>query len=133
MSITIELTEEEEARLRAEAERTDTDPAEYMRRLWLAKSLIERDEQGRPFLAGTRIRVSLFVECVQTAPYTPAQIVQEVFPHLSLDQVLAALTFYEEHTEEIERERQADRLAIEASRAQANQPSREAYLRRRSA
>ncbi len=58
---------------------------------------------GEPIIAGHRIPVRAIVESVRLG-YTPQEIAANMYPQLTLEQVLAALDFYEENHEEIDRE-----------------------------
>ena len=65
---------------------------------------------GKPRIAGTRIRVQDIVLWTEQGQ-SPDEIVTD-FPHLSLADVHAALAYYFDHREEIERNiREADELA----------------------
>lgn len=63
---------------------------------------------GKPILAGTRIKVSDVVIEVKRMGMTPDEVVQ-AHPHLSLAQVHAALAYYDNHMDDIEREIAEDR------------------------
>lgn len=72
---------------------------------------------GLPRIEGHRIAVHDIAECVHQG-YTPEQIAsEEVYPQLSLAQVYAALHYYYEHKEEIDREIAED-IAYVKQRAQ---------------
>ena len=58
---------------------------------------------GLPRIEGHRIAVHDIAEYVQQG-YNAERIVSEVYPHLSLAQVAAAIHYYYEHQEEIDRE-----------------------------
>ncbi len=130
MTITIDLTPEEEARLQAEARGQGLEASEFLRRLWLGESLIVRDGEGCPTLSGTSVRVSLVVSMHKVQGHTAEEIAEDVFPHLSLHQVQSALRYYERHKGEIEAELEAEQRLIHDLRAKSDQPSREEYLRR---
>ena len=77
---------------------------------------------GKPCIAGTRIRVWDVHVWHELQGLSPAEIVAE-FPQLQLADVYAALAYFHDHREEIERQmEEADRFA-EALRAAAG-PSR---------
>ncbi|MBX7165932.1 MAG: DUF433 domain-containing protein [Pirellulales bacterium] len=59
-----------------------------------------RDGQPRPYIAGTRIRVQDIVSDHERHGLSPEQIVRE-YPHLSLAQVHAALSYYFDHRDEV--------------------------------
>lgn len=56
--------------------------------------------QGEPIIRGTGIRVRILVEYWRLD--TPPQELLQYFPHLTLAQVLDALSYYEDHQEEID-------------------------------
>ena len=56
---------------------------------------------GRPVIKGTRIPVWLIVGWFKDG-YSPEQIQQEIYPHLSLAQIYDALSYYHDHTAEID-------------------------------
>ncbi len=58
---------------------------------------------GLPRIEGHRIAVHDIAEYIQQG-YTADRIVSEVYPHLSLAQVAAAIHYYYEHQEEVDRE-----------------------------
>src|SRR6266852_4412289 len=55
---------------------------------------------GQPRIAGTRIKVKHVYVWVENMGMTPAQIVAE-YPHLTMAQVHAALTYYWSHQDDI--------------------------------
>lgn len=67
---------------------------------------------GEPIIRGTRIPVRAIVENSQLG-YTPVEIL-DCLPHLSLEAIYDALSYYDDHTKEIEeyieRNRVPDRL-----------------------
>lgn len=64
---------------------------------------------GRPRIAGTRVRVCDVAEARYFHKYTPEEIAgEDVFPHLSLADVYAALAYYHDHKEEIEAQQRED-------------------------
>jgi uncharacterized protein (DUF433 family) len=62
-----------------------------------------RSGQSRTFIVGTRVRVLDVYALAELQGQTPDQIV-EAFPHLSLAQVHAALSYYFANRDEIVRE-----------------------------
>lgn len=76
---------------------------------------------GKPRIAGSRIQVKHLVIMHERQGMTPAEIVAE-FPHLTLGDVYAALTYYHDHREALNAEIAADRAWYEEQRAK--QPSR---------
>lgn len=62
---------------------------------------------GRACIDGTRIRVADLV-CLQRQGHPPEKML-EVYPSLNLAQVYAALSYYHENSQEIERALEEDR------------------------
>lgn len=58
---------------------------------------------GKPRIAGTRIKVEQVVIWHERIGMSPEEIVSE-WPHLTLADVHAALTFYHDHRDEIDRD-----------------------------
>ncbi|MGH7140193.1 MAG: DUF433 domain-containing protein [Pirellulales bacterium] len=58
---------------------------------------------GKPRIAGTRIRVEDIVVWHELQGKSPNEIIAD-FPHVSLADVHAALTYYFDHREEIQRQ-----------------------------
>jgi uncharacterized protein (DUF433 family) len=67
---------------------------------------------GRPCVAGTRIRVQDIYSWHDTDGFSPGEIVSR-FPQLTLADVYAALSFYWDHRDEIQRQIRADQEFIE--------------------
>jgi uncharacterized protein (DUF433 family) len=75
---------------------------------------------GKPRIAGTRIKVEQVVIWHERMGMRPEQIVSE-WPHLTLADVYAALTYYHDHRDEIDRDLdEGERLFEELK---ARQPS----------
>jgi uncharacterized protein (DUF433 family) len=55
--------------------------------------------QGEPIIRGTGIRVRILVEYWRLD--TPVEELLQYFPHLTLAQILDALSYYEDHHEEL--------------------------------
>ncbi len=72
---------------------------------------------GRPRIAGHRIRVQDVVVWTEQGQ-SPDEIVAD-FPQLSLADVYAALAYYHDHREEIDRQMREDDQFVERMRAQA--------------
>ncbi|HJT31572.1 MAG TPA: DUF433 domain-containing protein [Pirellulales bacterium] len=70
---------------------------------------------GKPRIAGTRIRVEDVVVWHELQGKSPNEIVAN-FPHLSLADVHAALTYYFDHREEIQRQMREARELSSAMR-----------------
>lgn len=77
---------------------------------------IEIDDRGVAYIAGSRSKVWMIVVDIFRRGYTPEQEVDH-FPHLSLAQVHAALSYYFDHKDEIDRHIQ--RVDDEFEKAQA--------------
>lgn len=73
---------------------------------------------GKPCIAGHRIAVHDIAVSHQQG-VTPEQLVSEIYPTLNLAEVYAALLYYYEHKDEIDREIQDEATDIQA-RAQAD-------------
>jgi uncharacterized protein (DUF433 family) len=58
---------------------------------------------GEPRIADHRIRVRDVVAARDQGGYTPEEIAASVYPGLTLAQVYAALAYYEDHRDEIDR------------------------------
>ena len=75
---------------------------------------------GKPRIAGTRIKVEQVVIWHERIGMSPEKIVSE-WPHLTLADVYAALTYYHDHRDEIDRDlAEGERLFEELT---ARQPS----------
>jgi uncharacterized protein (DUF433 family) len=87
----------------------------------VTQSYIELDETGRPWVAGTKVKVIEVVLDHTAYGFSPAEIHFQ-HPHLSLAQIHAALAYYYDHQSEIDAEIQ--RQAVEArSLAEENRDS----------
>ena len=64
---------------------------------------IELDERGIAYIDGTQTKVLTVVRNKQVSRDTPEQL-RANMPHLSISQVYAALAFYHDHREEIDRQ-----------------------------
>ncbi|MCC7366359.1 MAG: DUF433 domain-containing protein [Dehalococcoidia bacterium] len=67
-------------------------------------TLIERTPGvvgGRPRIAGTRISVDHIARCWKQG-YTPDELVNDMYPHLTLEGVYATLAYYFANRDEIE-------------------------------
>jgi len=63
---------------------------------------------GKPRIAGRRIRVQDIAVAYEQQGMTPAAIVEDYTPSISLADVHAALAYYYEHPEDIRQQNQAD-------------------------
>lgn len=66
-------------------------------------SHIELDDRGRPWIAGTKVKVVEVVLDHTAYDFSPAEIHLQ-HPHLSLAQIHAALSYYYDHRAEIDAE-----------------------------
>jgi uncharacterized protein (DUF433 family) len=92
------------------------------------------DDQGVPYIEGTTMKVIELVRVWQTTGQSPEQL-REEFPHLTMEQVYAALSYYHGHQAELDadmerREELADRLREELGQHPAAERIREARRRR---
>ena len=98
MSLTLELTPEQEQRLKTEAAQRGMEASAYALTLLTgaeAEPHLRLDEQGIPWIAGTGTKV---VEVVRN--YLGGMNAEEIaaeFPHLTPASVHAALRFYYDH------------------------------------
>ena len=63
---------------------------------------IELDDRGRPWIAGTKVKVVEVVLDHTACGFSPAEIHLQHPHHLSLAQIHAALTYYYDHQAEID-------------------------------
>ena len=82
---------------------------------------------GKPCVAGTRIRVWDIHVWHDLRGMTPAEVVAE-FPHLSVADVYAALAYYHDHRQEIERQALEDEEVVAKLEAEQG-PTRYTRLR----
>jgi len=71
---------------------------------------------GEPRIAGHRIRVRDIVAARDFGGFTPEEIAATVYPDLTLGEVYAALAYYEDHREEIDRAGRDEARTIEEFR-----------------
>jgi uncharacterized protein (DUF433 family) len=77
---------------------------------------IALDERGRARLAGHRIKVRHIIGLMRAQGYTAEQLQSEAYPHLSLGQIYAALAYYHDHREQIDREIEEEEEFFERER-----------------
>ena len=70
------------------------------------------DEQGRPWIDETRIKV-IEVVMPHLAQGWSAETLHDNYPHLSLAQIYAALGYYHDHKAEIDRQMEEDNRRAE--------------------
>jgi uncharacterized protein (DUF433 family) len=75
-----------------------------------------RSGQSRAFIAGTRVRVQDIYAQAEIHGRAPEEIAQD-FPHLTLGQVHAALSYYFDHRADILREVAEDRIFTDSLKA----------------
>jgi uncharacterized protein (DUF433 family) len=98
---------------------------------WVIDRLIypEPDEaaieinDGVPYIRGTRMKIRLIAEELRNGA-GPVQIM-EAHPHLTLDQIRAAIGYYRAHTQEIDAQIAELHRSREANRRPSSAPSRE--------
>lgn len=85
------------------------------------REIVQTDDvlSGKPRIDGTRTGVHHVVPYVLEDKYTVSEVAHSVFDHLSEGDVLAALRYYLNHTEEIEAIREQERQVIEEHRSEA--------------
>ncbi len=76
------------------------------------------------------MRVSLLVSMKRAQGYTLEEVNTVAFPHLDMDQILAALTYYGKHQKQIEAELEEEHRLFEELRAKSDQPARSALKKR---
>ena len=81
---------------------------------------IQVDDRQVARIAGSRIKVMHLVMEVQANGYMPQQL-HEQFPHLKLAQIYAALTYYHDHKEQVDRQINEATQLVEQLRAQAEE------------
>ncbi len=79
---------------------------------------------GKPCIAGTRIRVQDIWTWHELQGLTPEEIVTQ-FPQVSLADVHAALTYYHDHREEIQRQIKESKDLVNTLRVANSSPLRE--------
>src|SRR5437867_9468870 len=92
----------------------------------VAHSLIELDEQGVAWISGTKVKVIEVVVDKLAHGSSPEELHFQ-YPHLSLAQIHAALSFYHEHETELEDE--IERRLLQVNELAAREP--DSPLRRR--
>lgn len=63
--------------------------------------VIQSRNQPRPVIKGTRIGVEVIAGYSQ-AGYTPQEIAADILPHLTLAQLYDALSYYEDHRDQLD-------------------------------
>ena len=87
---------------------------------------IALDEQGRPFVEGTRIKIVELMAWARANGWGAEELAQQ-YPHLSLAQIHAALSYYYDHQPAIDQE--INRLDHEFAEHRRN-ASQEAFAKR---
>ena len=62
---------------------------------------IKLNNKGVPIIAGTGIKVVLFIEAQLARGYSPSDL-REQYPHLSMEQIHSALAYYRDHKAELD-------------------------------
>ena len=86
-----------------------------------------RGGEGKAFIAGTRISVQYIYVCHELLGRTPDEIVTD-YPHLTLAQVHAALTYFYDHPDEIREQLRKDKAFTDSMEA-AQGPTKFSKLR----
>lgn len=84
-------------------------------------SLIELDKHGVPWITGANTKVKEVVLDKLAHNSTPEEM-HEQYPHLSLAQIHAALSYYYEHQAEVDADIDRDNQFVEELRAQQKNP-----------
>ena len=84
-------------------------------------SLIELDEHGIPWIVGANTKVVEVVLDKMAHDSTPEEM-HEQYPHLSLAQIHAALSYYYEHQAEVDADIERRNRYVEEMRAQQKNP-----------
>ncbi len=83
---------------------------------------IDYDVQGAPIVAGTTMKVVELVTAQRAHGWSPEELCFQ-FPHLSMADIHAALTYYWDHESEIDEDIESrTRLADESRRQSASSP-----------
>lgn len=123
MTLTIELTPEQEAELRAQAAAAGLDETEYARQR-LTSDLPEIEfRENVPYIRGTRMKIRLIAEEFRNG--STLLDILETHPHLTFLQVQAALSYYQAHREEIDARIEELREWSEANRRPSSAPTSE--------
>lgn len=91
--------------------------------------LIVWDSVGVPQIAGANTKVVELIANAQASGGTPEELHQEL-PHLTVEQIEAALAFYAEHREEIDADIERRLRKVERLRRELGQPPIVERLRR---
>lgn len=70
---------------------------------------------GEPVIKGTRVPVRVIAECWRSG--MAVEEIRDAYPHLALAQIFDALSYAEDHAEEIERQCERHRLARGTTRS----------------
>jgi uncharacterized protein (DUF433 family) len=81
---------------------------------------------GEPVVKGTRISVRIVAECWRSG-MSPEEI-REAYPHLGLAQVFDALSYAEDHAEEIEHLIREDKAAYQTGPGRPTRKARSAKV-----
>jgi uncharacterized protein (DUF433 family) len=95
--------------------------AEELAMVAVLNSLIEIDEKGIPWITGANTKVVELVLDKMAYGSSPEEMHVQ-YPHLSLAQIHAALSYYYEHQAEIDADIERRDREVEALKAQQNDP-----------
>src|SRR5258708_10599573 len=90
---------------------------------------ITLDDQGIARISGGRSKVTQIVSDVRSG-MSPEEI-RVAYPHLTLAQIYAALSYYHDHKEELDGQMEQTARAAEAVRAHSSSPSKAELIERR--
>ncbi|MBI3911062.1 MAG: DUF433 domain-containing protein [Armatimonadetes bacterium] len=90
-------------------------------RIWL-------DDEGRAWIDDTKVRVTEVVLDKLAYGSSPEEL-HEQYPHLSLAQIYAALSYYYDHKEEMDAEIARQLEKVDRMRAQAGETPFEKHIR----
>lgn len=76
---------------------------------------------GQPRLDGTRYGVFMFGDMIREGEWTASEVVNE-YPDLSREDVDTMLAYYDDHPEEMQRAREARKVAIQGLRERSRLP-----------
>lgn len=86
-----------------------------------SEPLIARNDEGIPVIVGANTKVVQLVSFVRARDKAPEEV-QEQLPHLSVEQIEAALAFYEDHRQEIDEDIERRIAEAERIREELGQP-----------
>jgi uncharacterized protein (DUF433 family) len=94
---------------------------------------VSLDDRGRPVITGTRMRLTMLVGFLEGPDGLTPETIPEAFPHLTAEQVAAALAYVAAHRAEIDRRVAEEEAETNRLLALVVDPVRQADLARRAA